>query len=329
MNNKNDTYHLCLWYSSKVHPRIIEKDFNSFYEIDIITMKFENENDLRKNKHYNNEISRCQRNMSLSYFSNIKDKNRINGDIYIVKHNDNGEFTYIRPLYKSTAENIYPKKLIGSIISKLKEENNNSLMRNFLNRYKHVFNNDFAGVRGFYKLKNNIYQYKSKEVISKYNQEDYDKLLKIIKEVLDLRYNSEKKSLKEKDQILYRSMQDYLDDRIREIHEFKEKNLYNNYTQNNELSKNISEENNNEYDESLITFDDLPKLIEEFNREEEKKNNTQDIINKKYPVIYPDGTYIINSNDFEGEDYLVEANQITFDQLISQNTNSKKGTRLK
>ena len=202
-------------------------------------------------------------------------------------------------------------------------------MRNFLNRYKHVFNNDFAGIRGFYKLKKNIYQYNTKEVISKYNQEDYNKLLKIIKEVLDLRYDSEKKSLKEKDQILYRSMENYLDDKIREIHEYKERNLYSNYTQNKQLSKNLSEENSNQYDESLITFDDLPKLIEEFNREEENKNKGQKILKEKYPVIYPDGTYIINSNDFEGEDYLVEANQITFDQLSSQNINKEKGTRLK
>ena len=329
MDNKYDTYHLCLWYSSKVHPRIIEKDFNNFYEIDKITMKFQDENDLRKDKHFNNEISRCQRNMSLSYFDNIKDQNRIKGDIYIVRRNDDGQFTYIRPLYKSTAKNIYPKKLIDNIISRLKEENNNNLMRNFLNRYKHVFNNDFAGIRGFYKLKKNIYQYNTKEVISKYNQEDYNKLLKIIKEVLDLRYDSEKKSLKEKDQILYRSMENYLDDKIREIHEYKERNLYSNYTQNKQLSKNLSEENSNQYDESLITFDDLPKLIEEFNREEENKNKGQKILKEKYPVIYPDGTYIINSNDFEGEDYLVEANQITFDQLSSQNINKEKGTRLK
>lgn len=273
MEKNNDCYHLCLFYSNKVHPRIIEKDFNSIYEIDLITRKFEDEANFRKKRAA--DIAKCQYSL-FNYIEGMRKKRikneKLNGEIYIVKDNQ-----YIRPFYKSTA--MTPLQLINSITDKLDKERDNNLLKNFISNYKDFLYTDFTMVRGFQKYNENIRQYQTKKVDSHFNEEDYQKLLSIINEALLYFYDRSSRRIDEKHLLLYRQMSDYLDNHIRAkrmIEEAKKTQLEKKFNVIEQIHIEDEDRNYPVYesdiiDSSAITFDDLPKIMKEYEEKEKQR----------------------------------------------------------
>lgn len=266
-------YHLCLFYSNAVHPRIIEKDFESIYEIDLITRQFDDEENFRRKR--SSDIARCQYSL-YNYINKMKKKGvkgeKLNGEIYIVK---NGQ--YIRPFYKSTA--MTPLQLINSITDKLDKERDNNLLKNFISNYKDFLYTDFTMVRGFQKYNENIRQYQTKKVDSRLNENDFQKNLSIINEALLCFYDRRTRTIDERHLFLYRQMSDYLDNHIKAMRK-KEEELKNaaekkvnfieqNHTNPPENKYYTTEEEN--IDSSLISFDDLPKIMKEYEEKEKQR----------------------------------------------------------
>lgn len=286
------SYHLCLFYAKNVHPRIIEKDFKSIYEIDIITRKYNDEKDFRNKR--SNDIARCQYAL-FNYIEGMRKKGvkneRLNGEVYIMKNEQ-----YIRPDYKTTAKT--PLQLINSITDKLKEEQDNRLMIKYINRFKDFLYTDFTRVRGFQQYNSNIRKYKDIKVKSPYNKEDYNNLLDVINQALLVHYKRSTRSLDERHLFLYREMSDYLDNQIKSMRKEEEKKkelkieepqkeydaLESFYSQDELLPIKDQHYMDGEetYNPSLISFDDLPKIMEKFEKEEkERVRNDPNHVNAK------------------------------------------------
>lgn len=265
-------YHLCLFYSNLVHPRIIEKDFKSIYEIDLITRQFEDEKDFRNKR--SADIAKCQYAL-FNYIEGMKRKGvkneKLNGEVCIVKKG-----RHIRPIYKSTAKT--PLQLINSITDKLRKEYDNSLMVRYIDRFKDFLYSDFTKVRKFQEYNTNIRQYKDKKVLSQFNKKDYDNLLDVINQALEDFYKRSTRSLDDRHLFLYREMSDYLDDQIKAMRKREEEKKQ-------ALEKKAtppSDKNKEVIDEGLISFDDLSEIMKKYEEEEkEKLRNDPNHVNAK------------------------------------------------
>lgn len=265
-------YHLCLFYSGFVHPRLIEKDFKSIYEIDLITTQSKDEKDFREKK--STDIARCQLALD-NYIEGMKRRGirgeKLNGEIYIVKNDQ-----YIRPLYKSTK--MTPLQLINSITDKLDKERDNNLLKNFISNFKGFFYTDFTITRGFKKYNENIRKYPSRKVDSRLNEEDYQNLLSIINEALLYFYSKHTRSIDEEHLFLYRQMNDYIDNHINARIKEEEKRIQlekivNTIENTHVETKGDShkQDENDIIDSMAITFDDLPKIMEEYEEKEKQR----------------------------------------------------------
>ena len=279
-------YHL--FYSGFVHPRIIEKDFESIYEIDLITTQSKDEKDFREKK--STDIARCQLALD-NYIEGMKRRGvrgeKLNGEIYIVKNDQ-----YIKPLYKSTK--MTPLQLINSITDKLDKERDNNLLKNFISNFKGFFYTDFTRTRGFKKYNENIRKYPSRKVDSRLNEEDYQNLLSLINEALLYFYSKHTRSVDEEHLFLYRQMSDYIDNHIKARIKEEEKRIQiekivntieNTHIETKRDSHN--QEENDIMDSMAITFDDLPKIMEKYEDEEKQKvlNNPKHVNAKDIPRL--------------------------------------------
>ena len=254
MENKK-VCNLCLYYSSKKHAKIINKDYDSIHEIDLITRRFKDENDFRNDRNNKAKIAECQ-NSFLNYLEKVP-KSKQDGKIYILKGEE-----YIKPYYKSTYRT--PKQLIESITNKLREEQDNHLLLLYLRRFGSVFDTDAAKVRGFKKLKDKISGYGTNKVESSLNKTHYEQMLSVINELLMFKYKKQTRSISEKDFMLIRRMSDYIDEGIENRIKLEQE----------QKNRKIQEKPapKEEYVDPQISFDDLGKIMDKMKQEELERN---------------------------------------------------------
>ncbi|MBR4618971.1 MAG: hypothetical protein IKO49_06670 [Bacilli bacterium] len=202
-------YNLCLYYSSKVYRPIIDKDFFDFKEIDEYTMNYFDESDFR-NEHLGDIV--CIQNLYRDYIRAIKNPLHRNGKIVIVTEDENG-VSYIKPLYKSNHALSSPKKLFNTIIEKLKRENNNEVLVDFINKFRGDFYTEYNQYRGINKMKNALYYHEHINPTSGTEKPPYERLLSIIKETLFLSYDKTNDTTSDIKYFKSRMMNDYLDNR--------------------------------------------------------------------------------------------------------------------
>ena len=236
-------YKLCLFYSTRVHAKLIDKDFTDLRDIDQITEKFETEEKFRNDPAIKNKIDEIQV-ACHNYIEKIKSSKAKRGRVAIVEE-ENKEVRYIKPLYKVSKRYSSPKRLINSIIKRLKDENDIKLLSSFLLNFRSTFYTPFNQYRGINKMKNSLYYGGNIHPVGKKEQEYYNKVLSMMKETLEFGLNKVDDTIKEEKYFLLRIMSDYLDnhiynDRVRiidkDIEELENSKL------NKEKSKMISSE---------------------------------------------------------------------------------------
>lgn len=206
-------YKLCLFYSTKAYKKLIEDEFDDFRKIDELTKCFQNEDELRDDEVASDSIYRIQNDYH-AYIEKIKSKKVQKGRIAIVREEDEN-IHFIKPLYKVSERYASPKALINSIVKRLKRENDIKLLCGFLSNYKSTFYTPFNLYRGVNKIRNSLY-YKSNSNTprSKKEENNYNKMLGIIRETLELPLDRANDTLPEDKLFLYRIMSDYLDSHI-------------------------------------------------------------------------------------------------------------------
>lgn len=202
-----EKYQLCLYYSSNAFRPIIDKDFASFKEIDEITKEFYNEEELRNQ--YAGTIRAIQF-MYGSYIAAIKKDRDKKGKIAIVKRDDQG-ISYIKPLYKTTYALSSPKKLINTIMSKLKNEDDTIAITDFVNNFRSTLYTQYNIYQGINKIKNSLYYTENYKPTTKTEIYNYQRLLTLIKDTLYFPCDKKKDTLNDRKTFIYRLMNDYLD----------------------------------------------------------------------------------------------------------------------
>lgn len=230
-------YKLCLIYSSNFYKPILDKEFSSTEEIDDITSKCKDEDELRKNSEIEREIVKIK-NENWRYITSIKENEKRNGKIAIVDL-ENKNFTYFKPLYKDKIGLKSPKRLTSSIINSLKNENNGKVLSEFFEKFKNELNTEYTRINGVFKL--NEYLRNINTPKTPKEKEAYKTMMNII--ALTLKHNINKKSdtVPERVYKSQRRMLDYLEKteyiknlKVRDTNKIKKGKL------NKEKSKKIS-----------------------------------------------------------------------------------------
>ncbi len=205
-------YKLCLFYSTRVYAKLIDKEFTDLKEIDKITSNYDTEESFRNDLSIKERIDNIQASL-YGYIMSIKSNKAKKGRVAIIEEEDKN-VRFIKPLYKVSKRYSSPKKLINSIIKRLKEENDIKLLSGFILNYRSTFYTPYNQYRGINKMKNSLYYGGNIHPVGKKEQEYYNRVISLIKETLEFGLDKVEDKINDDKYFLLRIMSDYLDSHI-------------------------------------------------------------------------------------------------------------------
>ena len=201
-------YKICLICSSNFYRPIIDTDFNSLKEIDTITEQFENEEEFRKDPKVAQRIKDIK-NINDSYFKKISDPKRKEGIIGIIDL-DREDFTYAKPLFKENNALKSPKKLVSTITTVLKKENNGKYISKIFNTFRDIFNTEFTRISGIFNIKN--FLEKVEEPITEREKKAYSNFYDLLKITLNHKLDKDNDTMQERNYYDLRRIYDFIKD---------------------------------------------------------------------------------------------------------------------
>lgn len=207
-------YKLCLFYSTNKYFPLFDKEYSSFGEIDSYTMRFGNEEQFRKDSYIANTCNSIY-NSYYYYINKIQSAEARKGKIVIVSQDEDGDITYIKPLYKDTAKQLSPKYLMRRIKKILNDENSIRLLNDFLRNFNKTFMTEYnIYSKGIVKTKSTLNRIKSKSPETNLELKSFKKMLSIIAETLKFGYNKEQDTISLERYYKLRLMNNYLEGKI-------------------------------------------------------------------------------------------------------------------
>ncbi len=203
-------YRLCLICSSNFYRPIIDTDFNSLKEIDKITEQFENEEEFRKDPKVAQRIKDIK-NINDSYFKKISDPERRKGTIGVIDI-DRETFTYVRPLFKENNALKSPKKLVSTITTVLKKENNGKFISKLFYMFRDIFNTEYTRISGIYSTK--YFLEKVDEPITEREKDAYSHFYDLLKITLNHKLDKENDTMDDRNYYDLRRIYDYIRDSV-------------------------------------------------------------------------------------------------------------------
>ena len=203
-------YRLCLICSSNFYRPIIDTDFNSLKEIDKITEQFENEEEFRKDPKVAQRIKDIN-NINDSYFKKISDLERRKGTIGVIDI-DRETFTYVRPLFKENNALKSPKKLVSTITTVLKKENNGKFISKLFYMFRDIFNTEYTRISGIYSTK--YFLEKVDEPITEREKQAYSHFYDLLKITLNHKLDKENDTMDDRNYYDLRRIYDYIRDSV-------------------------------------------------------------------------------------------------------------------
>ena len=201
-------YKICLICSSNFYRPIIDTDFNLLKEIDTITEQFENEEEFRKDPKVAQRIKDIK-NINESYFKKISDPKRKEGIIGIIDL-DREDFTYVKPLFKENNALKSPKKLVSTITTVLKKENNGKYISKIFNTFRDIFNTEFTRISGIFNIKN--FLEKVEEPITEREKKAYSNFYDLLKITLNHKLDKDNDTMQERNYYDLRRIYDFIKD---------------------------------------------------------------------------------------------------------------------
>ena len=201
-------YKICLICSSNFYRPIIDTDFNLLKEIDTITEQFENEEEFRKDPKVAQRIKDIK-NINESYFKKISDPKRKEGIIGIIDL-DREDFTYVKPLFKENNALKSPKKLVSTITTVLKKENNGKYISKIFNTFRDIFNTEFTRISGIFNIKN--FLEKVEEPITEREKKAYSNFYDLLKITLNHKLDKDNDTIQERNYYDLRRIYDFIKD---------------------------------------------------------------------------------------------------------------------